>query len=58
MEEDNPVTRHLKLDVRLVAAQVRFFRLREPGIHARMRHVRLNRNVRAGNRPGGGVGQP
>jgi hypothetical protein len=29
MEEDNPITRHLKLQVSLVAAQLGFFRISE-----------------------------
>jgi hypothetical protein len=49
MEEDNPITRHLKLEVSFVAARLCFFRLREEGTHARVRHVSLNRDLRPGN---------
>jgi hypothetical protein len=41
MEEDNPITRHLKIQVSLVAARHGFFRLCEEGTHARVGHVRL-----------------
>jgi hypothetical protein len=58
VEEDNPITCHRKLEARLVAPWVCFFRIREPRAHARMRHVSLNRNVRAGNWLGGGICQP
>ena len=46
MEENNPITRHLKLKVSFVAARLCLFRLREYGTHARVRHISLNRNVR------------
>jgi hypothetical protein len=58
MEENNPITRHRKLQMSLVASWVYFICHRETGTHARMRHVSLNRNVRAGNWLGGGIGQP
>jgi hypothetical protein len=57
MEEDNPVTRHFKRKMGLVAAGFRFFRLCELGDHARMRHIRLHRNTRSRNWPSGGIGQ-
>ena len=57
MEEDNPITRHLKLEVSLIAAWICFFRLRELGTHARVRHIRLNCYVCSGERFAGGIGQ-
>ena len=57
MEEDNPVTGHGKLKLRLVAAGFRFRRHRESGWHTRMRHVRFNHNLRVGNRFASSVGQ-
>jgi hypothetical protein len=45
MQEDNPIPRHLKLQVSLVAANLSFFRLRELGTHARVRHISLYRNA-------------
>jgi hypothetical protein len=58
MEEDNPVTRHFKWKMGLVAAWFRLFRLRELGAHARVRHISLDRNVGPRNGPGVGIGQP
>jgi hypothetical protein len=49
MEENNPITRHLKLKVGSVAAGFCLFRLREERTHARVRHVGLNRNMRPGD---------
>jgi len=49
MEEDNPIARHLKLQMSLVAAWLCFFRFCKPRAHARVRHVSLNRNVRPSN---------
>jgi hypothetical protein len=49
MEEDNPIARHLKLQMSPVAARFCFFRFCKPRTHARVRHVSLNRNVCAGN---------
>lgn len=49
MEENNPITRHLKLKLSLVAARSCLLRLREQGTHARVRHVSLNRDVRPGD---------
>src|SRR5580658_5489791 len=57
MEEDNPITRHRKLQTSLVAARICFVRLCEAGAHARMRHVSFDGNMCAGNRLGGGIGQ-
>ena len=58
MKEDNPVPRHRKLQLKLIAPMVCFFRLCEPGTHARVRHITLNCNMRAGNWLGGGICQP
>jgi hypothetical protein len=49
MEEDNPITRHLKLEGSFVAARLCLFRLREEGTHAGVRHVGLNRDLRPCN---------
>jgi hypothetical protein len=57
MEEDNPITRHGKLQVSLVAAQFGFFRLSESGTHTRVRHVSFNRYVRSRERFADGIGQ-
>lgn len=57
MEEDNPIARHLEFQEGLVAARLRFLRLREYWTHPRMRHVSLNRDVRARERFAGGTGQ-
>src|SRR3984885_11265568 len=57
MEEDNPIARHRKLKASFVATRVCFFRLCEPGTHARVRHISLNCNMRAGNWLGDGIGQ-
>ena len=57
MQEDNPIARHLKLQVRLVAAWICFFRPRELGTHARVRHVCLNRYLRPGHWFTVGTGQ-
>lgn len=57
MEEDNPISRHLKLQVSFVAARPCFFGLREQRAHTRMRHVSLNRNVRPRDGLAGGIGQ-
>src|ERR1700722_16820028 len=58
MEEDNPITRHLKLEVSFVAARLCFFRLREEGTHAGMRHVSLNRDLRPSDWFTAGIRQP
>ena len=57
MEKDDPIPRHLKLHVGLVAARLSFLRLCEQGPHARVRHLSLNHNVRPGNRLGAGIRQ-
>src|SRR5208282_3230254 len=57
MEEDNPIARHLKLQMSLVAPPLSFFRLREQGAHARVRHVSLNRYVRSRERFAAGIRQ-
>ena len=56
MEQNHPITRHLKLKVSLVAARRCLLRLREYGTHTRVRHVSLNRNVRARYILAGAVG--
>jgi hypothetical protein len=57
MEEENPIARHLKLQMSPVAARFCFFRFCKPRTHARVRHVSLNRNVCAGNWPTTCIGQ-
>jgi len=57
MEEENPIARHLKFQMSIVTTSRFFLRLCESRTHTRMRHVSLNRNVRAGNRFAGGIGQ-
>ena len=57
MEEDNPIARHGKVDVRLVAARLFFFRLGKPRTHSRMRHVSFDQNVRSSNGFAGGIGR-
>jgi hypothetical protein len=57
MKEDNPIPRHRKLQVSLVAARPCFFRVSEFGTHTGLRHVSLNRYVRASERYAGGIGQ-
>jgi hypothetical protein len=57
MEEDNPITRHLKLQMRFVTTRRFFLRFREYRTHARMRHVSLNRNVRSRNQLTVRIGQ-
>ena len=36
VEQDHPISRHLKFDLSLVAARFRFFRICEAGTHSRM----------------------
>jgi hypothetical protein len=57
IKEDNPITRHRKLQLNLVATRLCFSRLSEQGTHPRMRHVRLNCYVRPGEKFAGGIGQ-
>jgi hypothetical protein len=57
MEEENPIARHLKFQMSTVTTSRFFLGLCEYRTHTRMRHVSLNRNVRAGNRFAGCVGQ-
>ena len=57
VKEDHPITRHLKFDVRLVAARFCFFCVGEAGTHPRMRHIRFERDPRPGDWFGGAIGQ-
>ena len=57
MEEDNPIARHGKLQVTLVAAKLCFFRLSKERAHAWMRHVSLDRYARSRERFARGFGQ-
>jgi hypothetical protein len=57
VEQDHPISRHLKFDVSLVAARFCFFRICEAGTHPRMRHIRLDRDPRPGDWFGGATGQ-
>jgi len=56
MEKNNPITRHLKPDLSLVAALPQFLRLRKPRTHARVRHFSFNCNARPRDRLGSGIG--
>ena len=47
MQQDNPVPRHLEPEMSLVAAGPDFSGFVKDGRHARVRHVRLHRNVGA-----------
>lgn len=49
MEEDNPISRHLEREMSLVAAGLDFPDFAKDRRHARVRHVRLQRNVRSRN---------
>ena len=57
MQEDNPISRHLKLEVGPVAAGLRFYRLCEQGTHPRVRHIRFNGDPRPLDRFAGSVRQ-
>ena len=57
VEEKNPITRHLKFEVSLIATVSFFLRLGEYEPHSRMRHVRLNRNPSSRDRFARGIGQ-
>jgi hypothetical protein len=46
MEEDNPITRHLKLQRSFVTASFCLFRLCNPRTHICVRHASLNRTIR------------
>jgi len=57
MEQDNPITRHLKFQFSSVMSRLSFFCICEYRTHARVRHVSLDRNVRARDGFAGGVRQ-
>ena len=57
VEQDHPITRHLKFDLSLVASRFRFFCLCEAGTHPRMRHIGLDRDPRPGDWFRGAIGQ-
>jgi len=57
MEENNPITRHRKLQQRSIVTSFRLFRLCKPGTHASVRHVSLNRSVRPSNWFAAGIRQ-
>jgi hypothetical protein len=57
MQEDNPITRHRKLQLSPVAARFYFLHFREYRTHPRVRHVGLNRDARTCNRFAGGIAQ-
>lgn len=57
VEQDHPISRHLKLDLSLVAASFRFFRICKAGTHSRMRHIRLDHDPRPRDWFGGSIGQ-
>jgi hypothetical protein len=58
MEEDNPITRHLKLQRSFVMASFfLLFRLCKPRTHTRVRHIGLNRNVCTRDWSTFGIGQ-
>ena len=56
MKEDNPVARHRKFQGRLVETGICFFGVCETGAHTRVRHVRLDCNMRSRDRFARGVG--
>ena len=46
MQEDNPISRHREREMSLVAAGLDFPRIAKDRSHARVRHIRLQGNVR------------
>jgi hypothetical protein len=58
MQEDNPISCHPKRKVSLVLAGLDFLRLPEDRRHARVRHFRLEGDMRPGDRFGGRISQP
>jgi hypothetical protein len=57
MEEDNPITRHLKLQLSLIMTSFYLFRLCKSRTHTRVRHISFNHNVRPSHWFTGGIGQ-
>jgi len=57
VEHDYPITRHLKVQLRLVAPRLFFLRICEHGTHPSVRHVRFNRHARCHNRFAACIGE-
>jgi hypothetical protein len=58
MQEDGPISCHLKHKVSLVLAGLDFLRLPEHRRHARVRHLSLEGDMRPGDCFGGRISQP
>jgi len=57
VQQDDPISRHRKIETSLVPTRTRFLCNRERGTHARVRHICLDRNLRACERFADGIAQ-
>lgn len=55
MQQNNPVPCHPQLKLRLVPSRINLLGFTEDRTHARMRHIRLDPDVRARDRPRPGI---